>query len=743
MAGLFLLLLLVLAAMVANLVAGGPLSTPAADEASSIAVFGLAALAAGLSALWGPGERRPALLIALGLGSYAVGYAIWTVWFAQQASVPVPSVADGFWLAFYPLTLAALVLWARRDIRPGLAPILDTLIVVCTVAALGVAVVLGPVSEIDSSASLRDFAELAYPASDIVLAAFVLGVLNLRGWRPDRRWWLLGGGFLLLSVGDCIFALGIIHGASDMGQADNLLYLVGATLLAIALWQAPATLATRRERPAVLVPTVFSTLAVGLLLLDHVHSLNSLAWLFALLAVCGALLRMVLTFRDVRGLAEARREAITDELTQLPNRRAFTQHLDRDLATARLGEQTLALLLLDLDNFKQLNDTLGHLAGDSLLVAIGPRIRAVLRAGDTLARVGGDEFAILLAPGASCEAGDRVAMKVRRALEHPFTVSGLALRVTASVGIAVYPYDAADAGELFRHADVALHEAKSGRSGQIRYRADHDTHSLERLTMAQQLVEGIGRDELEVYFQPQVGPSRRIEGAEALVRWSRPDGELLSPQAFLPTAERAGLSRDITRVVLGRALDEVLAWRAEGHGLTVSVNTTVADLVDDRFPEEVAAALADRGLAPGTLTLEVTETSILSDPLRIGAVLGRLRGLGIGLSLDDFGTGFSSLDHLRTLPVHEIKIDRSFVRRMLADPTDAVIVQAMALLGQQLELRIVAEGAEDSETWARLVELGCQLVQGYELSPPVPAGCFRSLLKHAAAHGGVWDTVQG
>jgi len=476
------------------------------------------------------------------------------------------------------------------------------------------------------------------------------------------------------------------------------------------------------------VPAGFAAVALGLLLLDRLSHLNALAYGFAVAALFASIARMGLAFHDVRSLAEARWQAGTDDLTSLANRRQFIGRLERALFVASASGERQTVLLLDLDDFKQLNDTLGHLAGDALLKLIGPRIRRVLRGNDTLARLGGDEFAVLLATGSDSESGEVVAAKVTRALDQPFIVNGLALRMTASIGIATYPDDGSNLEDMLKHVDVAMYEAKRSRSGHARYSEDRDTHSPERLLIASELADAIERGELEVHFQPQADHLRVIRGAEGLVRWRRADGRLVPPADFLPVVEQAGLSRAFTRRILGVALDQLLAWRQAGHALTVSVNTTVADLLDDRFPDEVEDALVVRGLPADALVLEVTETSIISDPVRVCAIMDRLEQLGVCLSLDDFGTGFSSLEHLRSLPVGELKIDRGFVRRMAADPTDAAIVNATAMLARQLGIRIVAEGVEDDETWAMLTGLGCELLQGYVLSRPVPAAEFETLL---------------
>jgi predicted signal transduction protein with EAL and GGDEF domain len=353
---------------------------------------------------------------------------------------------------------------------------------------------------------------------------------------------------------------------------------------------------------------------------------------------------------------------------------------------------------------------------------IGPRIEQILRPSDSIARLGGDEFAVLISPHAG-EAGlSDIAERILRALREPFEVKGLALRLTASIGIASYPDNGVDEEELLSRADFAMYQAKAAKRGYEFYARERDTNSRERLALAADLARALEGEEVEIYFQPKVdASSRRIEGAEALVRWRHPDGRLLLPTEFIATAEHAGLSRILTRRVLRLALDQLALWRAAGYDLHIAVNTTVADLLDMEFPGEVAFALAVRDLPADRLVLEVTESSVLCDPVRIGNVLAQLGELGIGLSLDDFGTGYSSLAHLRTLPVGEVKIDRSFVSRMISAPTDAAIVFATIQLAHKLSIRVVAEGVEDDQTLEALSELGCHQVQGYVISRPVPA----------------------
>jgi diguanylate cyclase (GGDEF)-like protein len=378
--------------------------------------------------------------------------------------------------------------------------------------------------------------------------------------------------------------------------------------------------------------------------------------------------------------------------------------------------------MLDLDNFKQLNDTLGHNAGDSLLRLIGPRLAQALRSTDVVARLGGDEFAIMISSGANEEGAVRVAEKLMVALRAPFDVQGLALRITGSVGIAAFPDHAADTEELMKSADVAMYQAKATRNGFELYASERDPNSRERLAVVSELAEALERGQIHVHFQPKADVhTRTMVGAEALVRWRHPSGRVVPPGELLPAAERGGLSRALTRRVLACALDQLRDWRTAGHALDVSVNVTAADLLDTDFPNELQVALASRGLPTNALVLEVTETCILLDPERMGNVLATIGESGIRLSLDDFGTGYSSLAHLKALPVGEVKIDRSFVSRMCSDETDMAIVFATVQLAGKLGMSVVAEGVEDDATWRALSGLGCELIQGYGFSKPRPA----------------------
>jgi diguanylate cyclase (GGDEF)-like protein len=393
----------------------------------------------------------------------------------------------------------------------------------------------------------------------------------------------------------------------------------------------------------------------------------------------------------------------------------------QELALARRREGRLAVVLIDLDRFKEVNDTLGHGSGDLLLRALGPRLRRVLREGDTVARLGGDEFAVLLPDVDDAEAALALADRVRRVLEEPLEVDSLLLETEASIGIALYPEHGDDVDTLLRHADVAMYRAKEAHEDVALYTTEDDHYSPARLALLSGLRRALEERQLVLHFQPtaHVG-SGEVRRVEALLRWQHPERGLLQPAEFLPLAERTGLMRGLTLYVLEEALRQSRAWQDEGIELGVAVNLSPRDLQNLDLPDQVAALLAAHRVEPRFLELELTESTILTDPLRARAVLLRLSELGVRIAIDDFGSGYSSLGYLTRLPVDVLKIDKSFVQNMREDESDAVIVRSTIELGHNLGLEVVAEGVECERTWGDLLELGCDVVQGFFLSRPVP-----------------------
>jgi diguanylate cyclase (GGDEF)-like protein len=386
------------------------------------------------------------------------------------------------------------------------------------------------------------------------------------------------------------------------------------------------------------------------------------------------LLALVAAFLGLAGrLAETRRQASTDELTGLPNRRWFDRELRRAIENARAADEALALLVIDLDHFKELNDTLGHHAGDRVLAQLGPRILSALREGDRVARLGGDEFAVLLrGAGAAEGAGERIAA----ALSERFTVEDIELQIAASIGVALFPEHGDDAETLLQRADVAMYQAKRRRSGTEFYARERDMHTRERLQLIGELRDAVARDHLTLHFQPKLDLGRnRINGVEALVRWPHPTRGMVPPDEFIPLAEQTGVIGPLTELVIRKALRQAADWAARGIALTMAVNVSATNLLEAGWTEGVLAALERHGVRPDRFVVEITEDVLMTDPDRSLTALAVLSAAGVRVALDDFGTGYSSLSYLKRLPVDELKIDRSFVFEMGTDPADAAIVQ--------------------------------------------------------------------
>ncbi len=437
-------------------------------------------------------------------------------------------------------------------------------------------------------------------------------------------------------------------------------------------------------------------------------------------------------------------QALHDPLTGLPNRVLFGERIGQAIRHARRNGTQLAVLLMDLDRFKEVNDSLGHPAGDQLLIEVTARIRSAIRDSDTFARLGGDEFGILL-PELNDAAGvTPVLDRISAALEAPITVHTLPLAVEASIGIAMYPDNGAEAQVLIQRADVAMYEAKRESASACFFDQESHQYDTNRLTLVGELRRALEDDELILHYQPKamLDDDASVHSVEALVRWQHPTRGLIFPDAFIPIAQETSLIGPLTLHVVEMALRQGRAWRDDGLDLTIAVNLSTRNLLDREFPRRLEGLLESAGMPASSLELEVTESSMLANPKRAKVVLGELSALGIRLSIDDFGTGYSSLCYLRELPVDEIKIDRSFVMRMGDQLDDVAIVRSTIDLGRNLGLDVVAEGVETQEIWDKLHELGCQTAQGYFLSRPVPAEALtewlsdRSRLALAAAATG-------
>jgi diguanylate cyclase (GGDEF)-like protein len=700
--------------------AGASLSRTAATEVLPLAT---ALVAAGLvlgRLLWTEGDRHMWTLLAIGLATTVVGTIVSDV--VDHRQLHALGLPDAFWLATYPFWYAALIGLGRRYLGGAHRSFwLDGLLIGLASASYVSALFLNDLTAGSGNDSLELLVTIAYPAADLALLGVLFGTVMMIG-RPAPQGLLLGAGMVATLASDVLRVSLMARGAHEVSAEVATLWGVGLLLVAAAAWARPAP---GRVLPVggwweLTSPACISVMACGILLADHFSRLPTEAVVLAAATFAAALARLVWTLREVRSLALHRREALTDDLTGLPNRRALFRELEVLTAAGERSSRRLALLQLDLDGFKELNDTLGHAAGDDLLVAVSRRLEAVVPG--TLARLGGDEFAALVPEGHDAR---KVADAIGDALHAPLDIDGVGVAINASVGIAHFPQDAQDARELARRADVAMYDAKRLGTVVAGYTPEHDEHSLDRLSLAADLRSAFDRDELWLAFQPQVDiATGRISGAEALIRWRHPTRGDVPPGVLLPIAERTGLMPQLTLWVLDRAVAQAAAWRRAGLDVRMAVNVSAIVLVDATLPDRIAETLGRHALTSDNLVIEVTEDAVMRDPRRAIDILGRIKRSGAEIAVDDFGTGQSSLEQLKNVPADELKLDRSFVLGMADDAHDAAIVGSVVGLGRALGLRVIAEGVETPQVWQRLAELGCDVAQGFGLARPMPAAQF-------------------
>ncbi|MFF5422908.1 MULTISPECIES: putative bifunctional diguanylate cyclase/phosphodiesterase [unclassified Streptomyces] len=594
-------------------------------------------------------------------------------------------------------------------------------------------------------------------------AALTLAVLLLYGWVP--------AGLVSLTVVVLVGAArrhrwrqGLLHGAADIlgvGAAALVLALFGdvptveqpwqpldwgiADVPEVALAAAVYLVATRLllwytlSPPGRGLPTVARTallrqglVAVALLGITPLICVVAASRPILLPLFAVPLIALDSTLWIARARAE---EQLRDPLTGLPNRQWLLERTWAALEEAEGQGVRAALVLIDLDRFRSVNDTLGHLAGDRLLLQIAERLRLALPRGAEAARLGGDEFAVLLPAADSTTSAQRVARHLVAELSSPLDLDGLTLVLEASAGVAVFPEHALDAEGLLRRADVAMYQAKRDRTGVEVYESKRDSNTPDRLGLLGDLRRALDAGEVELHYQPKVRFDGQVAGLEALVRWVHPERGKVPPDEFIAIAESSGLMPHLTEYVLETALAQVARWRAQGLNVPVAVNVSPRDVHTPGFAGAVAARLARHGVPAGALQLEITEHVLLEDPQKAADTLNGLTGHGVKMSLDDFGTGYSSLVHLRRLPVSELKIDRSFVARLAVDTEDAEIVRCTVDLAHSLGLLVVAEGVEDDETWERLRDLGCDAVQGWLVAAAMPPGEATAWLLARGEHG--------
>jgi len=440
----------------------------------------------------------------------------------------------------------------------------------------------------------------------------------------------------------------------------------------------------------------------------------------------GRITHWVAFLRDITAMkgqiAQLRRQATYDPLTDLPNRTLLLERLEKAIESARTRDGFVALLMMDLDRFKEVNDTFGHHLGDVLLKQIADRLRAMLHPNETLSRLGGDEFGLFLTRASDANDAAAVARRILDSLMKPFEIERHLLEVSASIGIAMYPTHGADARTLFRRADAAMYSAKESNVGYAFHNEEHEARTPDQLALTVEMRRAMERDEFELYYQPKLHMSTGLmTRAEVLIRWNHPNRGLLPPGAFIPVAERTGLIKPMTEWIVDRMLRQCAEWHKAGAPVHVAVNISAKSLQDQMLPIKIQSALDKWKIDARFVKVEITESSIMADPAHALAITSMLQSMGVRLSLDDFGTGYSSLSNLRQLPVDELKIDKSFVMGMSASEADASIVRTMVDLAHSLGKQVCAEGVEDEETFRRLGEMGCDLAQGYWISKPKPA----------------------
>ncbi|MFI6073905.1 putative bifunctional diguanylate cyclase/phosphodiesterase [Actinoplanes sp. NPDC051343] len=702
------------------------------------AIYLLAALLVAIRAITVRQDRGAWLLMAGGLTCYAAGTVYWTAVLTKLNLQPYPSVADGMWLAYYPFAYAAVLRLLRaRRFRLGVSSWLDGLIAAACAAAFASVMFLTGFAGTSGQRAWSVVVSMAYPLVDIVLAGLLLGAWALSGWRTERVWMLLLAGMGVNTTANGIHMFETTHGTFLPDSWTDALWSVALALIVAAAWQGPVRSAAQPHPRAIVrvaLPAALACASVVLLLYGSWSDdvLPRASSLLASVAIMAAILRMLLTVHAVEAMADARRQARTDDLTELPNRRLFQETLDRQLLR-RDVQQALAVAIIDLDRFKEINDSFGHHLGDRLLQMVAVRLREAFGGDGLLARLGGDEFGLLLP--AEVDGALEVTTRLLTALRRPFDLEQVTLHVDASIGLAVFPDHGRDRSTLLRHADNAMYIAKTDHSRiAVANEGADDDAGRRRLTTLEELRSGLDNGELILHYQPQIDlASGAVSGVEALVRWNHPTRGLVYPDGFLSLAEHAGLIGVLTTQVLGMALEQCRAWRAVGIDLTVAVNLSASNLHDPALPSFVAESLARHGIPPSALHLEVTEEVLIRDAARATEVLAQLRRMGIKLAVDDYGTGYSSLTYLHALPVDYLKLDRAFVAHCDTNPRSAAIVKSTVELAHNLNMRLIAEGVETEAVLDRLREWDCDLVQGYHLSRPQAADLLTEWLRNRSA----------
>jgi len=670
-----------------------------------------------VGAVWSQ-RRLAALVLATAMLAWAAGSAVLTASGLANVHTSFPAPGEWLFLIFYLAVAGYVFLDADRPPSTALSAWLDAAVVTGGVACLAGALLLVPMTATFGPKGLPLMLALMYPLLDLMLALVVVAQAVLRARRWDPSTLLLAVGFVLLAVADSSIVLNLSSGGYDFTLLLDVTYGLAFALVATSACRVPrvGSLPSAAGTGSKILLSAVSVALLSLVLRPD----GALGWYVTILAVATLLAagaRMALALREAHGAAEAQQLSLTDDLTGLPNRRAVLAQID----AAIKADRVLALMLIDLDGFKDVNDTFGHVSGDAVLRLSGQRMRAALPRHVQVGRLGGDEFAILV------EQDDPVqlletANALRAVLSKPTMVEDLELAVGASIGITVRERGDRVSPDLLRRADVAMYQAKISRAGALLYDHGSDGSSRKRLRLAEELRRALQGDELTVHYQPQVeAATQRVLGVEALVRWQHPQHGLVLPAIFLPVARQTGLMLAISEIVLQQLVDDARRWEASGLSLRLSMNVAPPELLGGLFLPRLFDVVQASGLAPDTFILEVTEDSFLADPQRARQILDDVRAVGVQLSIDDYGTGFSSLAYVRDLPVQELKMDRSFVSTICRDRRSRMIVASTNQMAHALGMRLVAEGVEDAATAAELVAIGVDSMQGFHLARPMPA----------------------
>jgi diguanylate cyclase (GGDEF)-like protein len=714
------------------------------------------------------------VLLGASSAAWGVGQAIWTLYETGLGrEVPFPSWADAGYLAAVPLAAAGLLVMpaASQSMAGFLRIVLDGVMVALALFCTSWILVLGPLFAAGGDNLLSTILSLAYPVGDVVtITMLIFALLRARhgGEAARQPLYLIGLGLTGIALADSGFVYLTSQTSYTSGSFIDIGWFAGFAVLLVAARRPERLLPSvepdhgLRFVSSLWVPYTPVVIMAATVLLQHFRgeALDGTATFTAMAVLLLIVLRQVLTLRENLGLlrtledrvemrtAELRRreedrkrlqdelahQAFHDSLTGLANRALFKDRVDHALKRLQRRRRPLAVFFLDLDRFKAINDSFGHASGDALLIAVSKRLSDCVRAEDTVARLGGDEFAVLVENLAGDAEVRIIADRVKEAFRDPIVIDGRELAVAASIGIALSEAGTETADDLLRNADLAMYRAKAAGGGARQYAPEMHAGMIDRLELESDLRQALARDQLYLVYQPIVDlQTGRLSGAEALLRWQHPTRGVVSPAEFIPVAESSGMIVPIGEWVLRQACRDARRWDEirGGEQLSVSVNLSGRQLQTSELPSVVPQALLEAGLAPGRLTLEMTESVLIDRNDETLALLHELRRIGVRLAIDDFGTGYSSLSYLHRFPVDVVKIDRSFIESLTGEADDTSLVGSIIRIGQGLRVSTVAEGIEDATQLAALQRLGCDNGQGYHFARPMSVSDFEAFIAEA------------